>query len=297
MIYYAQVKRYEGYKVKEFVKVYTNNQEDIEKFIMTTLKNNGSILAETSHKYKKVFQTFPSMELIYVTDLHFNQDSPNVFRNKIVAFNETKNRAYMSTKVMQKDEEFFISTPYISSATGHTCITVMKKENEQYVFMDLRLSTLLGRLGLIELHPAFNDFTKFFYKAVGFSLMAFAFFSVVYALFSYGESILNRGDMTLDAIFKPIVALTLGLAIFDLAKTILEREVFFKNYSKENEDANVLTKFSIAIIIALSIEALMVVFKIALHDYSQMIYALYLIIGIALIIVSLGLYSYLTRRQ
>ena len=38
--------------------------------------------------------------------------------------------------------------------------------------------------------------------------------------------------------FKPIVALILGLAIFDLAKTILEREVFFKNYSKEDEDAN-----------------------------------------------------------
>lgn len=202
----------------------------------------------------------------------------------------------MSTKVMQKDEEFFVSTPYISSATGHTCITVMKKENEQYVFMDLRLSTLLGRLGLIELHPAFNDFTQFFYKAVGFSLMAFAFFAVVYALFSYGAGILQSGDMTLDAIFRPIVALTLGLAIFDLAKTILEREVFFKNYSRENEDANVLTKFSIAIIIALSIEALMVVFKIALHDYSQMIYALYLIIGIALIIVSLGVYSYLTRH-
>ena len=59
---------------------------------------------------------------------------------------------------------------------------------------------------------------------------------------------------------------------------------------------NVLMKFSIAIIIALSIEALMVVFKIALHDYSQMIYALYLIIGIALIIVSLGIYSYLSKK-
>jgi hypothetical protein len=202
----------------------------------------------------------------------------------------------MHTKVTQKDESFSISTPYISSATGHTCITVMKKEDGQYIFIDFRLSTLLGRLGLVELNPAFNEFTKFFYKAVGFSLMAFAFFAIIYALFGYASSIIIEGKFSLDTLFKPIVALTLGLAIFDLAKTILEREVFFKNYSKENEDATVLTKFSIAIIIALSIEALMVVFKIALHDYSQMIHALYLIIGIALIIVSLGIYSYLARR-
>ena len=196
----------------------------------------------------------------------------------------------------QKDDEFSLSAPYISSATGHTCVTVMKKEEGKYIFIDFRLDSLLGRLGLIELNLAFSALTKFFYKLIGFSLMAFAFFATIYAIIDYMSSIFIVRDFSLDAIFKPIVALTLGLAIFDLAKTILEREVFFKNYSKESEDANVLTKFSIAIIIALSIEALMVVFKIALHDYSQMIYALYLIIGIALIIISLAIYSYLSRR-
>ena len=282
--------------MKEFIEVYKENQEDIEKFIITTLKNTGSILSETSKNYKKIFQTFPSMELLYITDQDFNQTSPNIFRNKKDVSEEGKNRAYMSTKLIQKDEAFSISTPYLSSATGRTCITVMKKEEDKYVFIDFRLSGLLGRLGLVELNPEFNKFTKLFYKAVGFSLMAFAFFAIIYAIFGYASSIFLEGNFSLDALFKPIVALTLGLAIFDLAKTILEREVFFKNYSKEDEDANVLTKFSIAIIIALSIEALMVVFKIALHDYSQMVHALYLILGIALIIMSLGIYSFLAKR-
>lgn len=281
--------------MKEFIKVYEENQEDIEKFIITTLKNNGSMLAESSSHYKKVFTTFPSMELAYVTNTDFVQCDANIFRNKTELSAKGKDRSYMSTKVVKKDDEFFISPPYISSSTGHTCITVMKKEEDKFIFIDFRLSALLGRLGLIELNPKFNEFTTFFYKAVGFSLMAFAFFAIIYAILSYVSSIFISGDLSLDAIFKPIVALTLGLAIFDLAKTILEREVFFKNYSKESEDANVLTKFSIAIIIALSIEALMVVFKIALHDYSQMIYALYLILGIALIIVSLGIYSFLSK--
>lgn len=283
--------------MKEFIKVYNKNKEDIEKFIITTLKNTGSILLDKPHPYKKLFHTFPSMELIYTTDKNFDQISANVFRHKTDASQKGNNRAYMYTKVMKRDEEFSISTPYINSATGHTCITVMKKENDQYIFIDFRLSALLGRLGLVELNPSFNEFTQFFYKSVGFSLMAFAFIAILYALFGYVASIVVEGKFTLDALFKPIVALTLGLAIFDLAKTILEREVFFKNYSKESEDAHVLTKFSIAIIIALSIEALMVVFKIALHDYSQMVHAFYLIAGIALIIISLGVYSYMTAKK
>lgn len=283
--------------MKEFIKIYEKNKEDIEKFIITTLKNNGSVLEKSSSNYKKFFKVFPSMELIYVTDLDYIQNAPNIFRKKEEVSAKGQNRSYMVSKMVEKEEDFSVSAPYINSATGHTCITVMKKEDDQYIFIDYRLSALLGRLGLIELNPKFNDFTRFFYKAVGFSLMGLAFFAVAYALFSFGSSIIGSGTLTLDAIFKPIVALTLGLAIFDLAKTILEREVFFKNYSKTDEDAKVLTKFSIAIIIALSIEALMVVFKIALHDYSQMIHALYLIIGIALIIVSLGFYSYLANKR
>ena len=126
--------------MKEFINVYEENQEDIEKFIITTLKNSGLILTNTSKKYKKLFQTFPSMELIYITDENFDQTSPNVFRNKKDALQEGKDREYMHAKMMQKDEEFSISTPYMSSATGETCITVMKKEDERYIFIDFSTS-------------------------------------------------------------------------------------------------------------------------------------------------------------
>ena len=126
--------------------------------------------------------------------------------------------------------------------------------------------------------------------------MFFALLAIGYALFSFAQHLLLDG-FTLDTLFKPIVAVTLGLAIFDLAKTILEREVYYKSYSKKSEDSMVLTKFAIAIIIALSIEALMVVFKIAIHDYKDMIYGLYLITGVGIIIVSLGVYTFLSQRE
>ena len=58
----------------------------------------------------------------------------------------------------------------------------------------------------------------------------------------------------------------------------------------------ILTKFLISIIIALSIEALMVVFKIALQDYTQMHNAVYLIAGVSLMIISLGLFYKYSKK-
>jgi len=282
--------------MKEFIAIYHENQDDIEKFLISTLNHNDTILSEERKGFKKVFSTFPSLELIYVTDEDFIQTSSNYGRKKVDAKAKNKDRNYLQSKIKQKDDAYYISEPYISSANGHICITVMKDEDYSHVFMDFSLVKLLSRLGLIELHPVFNDFNKLFYQVVGFSLMAFAIFSIIYAIAGYISGVVINQDFSLEGLFKPIVAVTLGLAIFDLAKTVLEREVFFKNYTKETDDGKILTKFSVAIIIALSIEALMVVFKIALHDYSQMIYALYLIIGIALIIVSLGVYGFLTKE-
>ena len=76
------------------------------------------------------------------------------------------------------------------------------------------------------------------------------------------------------------------------------QEVFFKSYSKNSKvETKILTKFLTTIIIALSIEALIVVFKIALNDYVQMINAFYLIAGIALILISLTIFIHFSTRR
>ncbi|MEA3315653.1 MAG: hypothetical protein U9Q30_07365, partial [Campylobacterota bacterium] len=86
-----------------------------------------------------------------------------------------------------------------------------------------------------------------------------------------------------------IISITLGLAIFDLAKQIFEHEVLFHSFQyPEDKQYKVLGKFLISIIIALSIETLMVVFKIALSDYKEMLSAFYLIIGTTVMIVGLA---------
>jgi uncharacterized membrane protein len=72
----------------------------------------------------------------------------------------------------------------------------------------------------------------------------------------------------------------------------------FKSYSKNSKNEyKVLTKFSITIIIALLIESLMVVFKIAIDNYEQMINAVYLICGVSVLIMSLGMFIYLSKKR
>lgn len=282
--------------MKDFINIYTEHREDVESFVINTLKNNGRIHEDELESYKENFTHFPSMELLYVADDDLKQITPNIFRYKSLDTAIGRNRNYLAKKLVKIDEQFSISEPYLSSATGNICITVMKKELGHHVFIDFKLSELLGRLGLIELHQNFDTFIKNFYKLIGFSLMLFAFVAIGYALTSFFLDVI-KGNLSIDMLFKPIVSITLGLAIFDLSKTILEREVYYKSYGKNSEDSMILTKFSIAIIIALSIEALMVVFKIALHDYTQMIYALYLIIGVGIIMISLAIFQYLSHKK
>ena len=127
--------------------------------------------------------------------------------------------------------------------------------------------------------------------------MILALFAVGYALFDIFNSIFTKLSLSIESIFKPVIAITLGLAIFDLAKTIMEQEVVFKSYVKNGDtEYKVLVKFSITIIIALLIESLMVVFKIAIADYHQMAHALYLISGVGILIVTLGLFIFFTKK-
>ncbi|NQY54557.1 MAG: hypothetical protein HRT42_13410 [Campylobacteraceae bacterium] len=132
----------------------------------------------------------------------------------------------------------------------------------------------------------------------GFSLALFSLFIIFYSIYSFSLDLFINDKFSLEMIFKPIVSLTLSLAIFDLAKTILEQEVFFKSYSRNSSsEINMFVKFLITIIIALSIETLMLVFKIAISDFTQMIYALYLIVGVSLIIISLSLFIYFVNKK
>lgn len=285
--------------MKEYLTIYELHKEKIENFLQQSLMNIGRIKDKRENNFKDLYFLFPSLELVYIINKDTKmQISPNIYRNKMDETAKNKTREYLISKLHFTQTNIAFSTPYISTATKNGCITVTIKEDEHIIFLDFKLETLLERLNLIELNKGFHTLTKTFYSIAGFAMAFLSIFIIFYSLYGFINSFLLQDDFTLESIFKPVIALTLGIAIFDLAKTVLEQEVFFKSYSSNSKvETKMITKFLITIIIALSIEALMVVFKIALHDYAQMINALYLIAGVSFIIIALSVFIHITKRN
>ncbi|MEA1982896.1 MAG: hypothetical protein U9N39_05065 [Campylobacterota bacterium] len=285
--------------MQEFMQTYKTNIDDIENFLIETIKNTGNLLDKKDTKFETFFKAFPSLDLVYICSKEdFIQNSPNIYRNSVSKTQVGSDRKYLLSKIQLNEKSISVSAPYISSATGQTCVTVAKEENGMIVLLDFDLVVLLQRLGLVNVHKQFNLVSKTFYMITANVMMILALFTVGYALYDFFHSLFVKELMSIESIFKPVIALTLGLAIFDLAKTILEQEVIFKSYSKNGRaEYKVLIKFSITIIIALLIESLMVVFKIAIADYHQMIHAFYLVGGVSILVVSLGLFIYFTKER
>nr|WP_321268310.1 hypothetical protein [uncultured Sulfurimonas sp.] len=285
--------------MQEFMSTYKENILDIENFLIETVVNLGNLEEREGDNFKKVFKVFPSLELIYICDERtMLQTSHNIYRNKTSKIPMGRNRAYLLNKAEFDDSNIAITKPYISSATGDTCVSILKKENGKIFFLDFNIPILLQRLGLIEVHKSFNFVSKSFYFLTANIMMILALFTVGYSVYEFINSLIFKGGLSIEAIFKPVIALTLGLAIFDLAKTVFAQEVVFKSYSKNStEEYKVLTKFSITIIIALLIESLMVVFKIAIDDYAHMIHSFYLIGGVSTLMIALGLFIYFTKKK
>jgi hypothetical protein len=283
----------------ELMDTYRKNLDNIEAFLTETIRNIGHLNLIDDPKYNKLFSAFPSLDLIYICEKDtLDQTSPNIYRDKKTDAQIGVNRKYLMNRIHFNEIGISVSDPYVSSATGVTCVTIAKLEKDKIYFLDFKVSALLQRLGLIEIHKEFNLVNKLFYSIAGGVMMLLALFTLGYSLYDLGHSFIYKPELSIEAIFKPIIAITLGLAIFDLAKTLLEQEVVFKSYSKTSKaEYKVLTKFSITITIALLIEALMVVFKIALEDYTAMINAFYLIGGVSILIVSLGIFIYLTKKS
>lgn len=285
--------------MKEFIETYKQHKEEIEFFLQESIKNLGEITPLKNNDFSKLFNLFPSLELVYFTNKDTKvQTSPNYYRTKVDIDARNKNRSYLISKLSFKENNIAFSKPYISSATRSNCITVTIKEGDEIIFLDFRIDILLEKLNLLELNKPFHSLTKGFYIFAGFSMIILSIITIAFSLYDFVYYIFVKDDLSLEMIFKPIIALTLSIAIFDLAKTILEQEVFFKSYAKNSKvETKILTKFLSTIIIALSIEALIVVFKIALNDYDKMINAFYLIAGIALILISLTTFIYFSNKK
>jgi hypothetical protein len=272
------------------IKVYQEHKNDIEKFIIDNICNNG-VISLDNKSLEGFFKTFKSLQLLYVTDENYQQKSPSFARvSKDISRIGTNRSALFKTKKLSKEGEY-ISSPYLCSVTGKTIMTAIKKINNNYLVMDFNLTELLEELGFITHALFFSKTNKFIYGMIGYGLTLLSVVLVIYSFIIFGSYIFYNASL-IEITFKSIISLTLGLAVFDLGKNLLEHEVVYNNNTPhQNSDSKMFIKFLISIITALSIEALMLVLKITLtKDYSDIVYAVYLIGGVSLMIATLALF-------
>jgi len=282
--------------MKDAIIILKKHRATVENFLMSTINLNHLEHCDETN-VGSIFSLMPFLELVYEVDEEFKQISDYFYQNSTDSSMKGLTKSYLFDKVKVPNNGAFISNPYISSHTGNACITFVKKNATGYLVFDFNLFKLLQHIRLIESNTLFTKFSKLIYMIIGFALVIYALVITEYALYTFFTSFATQQMQQIELIFTPIISLTLGLAIFDLAKTILEQEVFAKHYSsEENRENRIFGKFLISIIIALSIEALMVVFKTALSDHGKMVEAFYLIAGVALMILALGLFHFFTRH-
>ncbi len=202
-----------------------------------------------------------------------------------------------------RDTRCNITDPY-PSPSGGLIVTASKpiysKDNElKYIAcLDVPLEEVvrISHLDKTEI------FFKYFFKA-SYSIFAFALMAVSLLLFVEGTQSFFSNEITPDNfkikyVFEATILITLALAIFDLSKTLVEEEVLgWVKHSDISGPHKTMVKFLGSIIIALSIEALMLVFKFAITDPNQLVYAMYIIAGVAFLLVGLSIYIKFTTES
>jgi hypothetical protein len=209
-------------------------------------------------------------------------------------------RAYYYRAV--REERCTITDPYPSLITGELTVTASapifcENGDLKYVAcLDMPLDDVLKIAHLNTFDTLFSKFFKYAYATFSFALIAVALLLFTHGVQSFFVSEISLSHLSIDDMFKATILLTLSLAIFDLAKTLIEEEVLGQH--KEHHVSGphkTMVKFLGSIIIALSIEALMLVFKFAITDPDKLMFAIYIMGGVSLLLISLALYIKFTK--
>jgi len=253
---------------------------------------------------------YPFVSLLYLLDAQGKQTCKNVpgshFKShpKIGADVDRSNRPYYL--VAMKADGVVVTEPYLSSIRRELCLsTSMKILNEDgtikgVVVLDIDLSSMLAILTGDNRRIHFEPYFKAMYTLIVSGLFAVALMLLYAAGVECSKVVHSMMDpqKEIEIPFGVVIYLTLALAIFDLGKTTLEEEVLlYKDILRHSSTRRTITRFIAVIIIAVSIEALLMIFKFALKgDGQHIIEAVWIIIAVAFLLVSLGVYVYLGSK-
>ncbi|SFV51628.1 N-linked glycosylation glycosyltransferase PglG [hydrothermal vent metagenome] len=258
-------------------------------------------------KVSNISRSLPKSEAIYVIDSRGKQITDNVSKNPAVhgvgKGEDRSNRAYYYRTI--EEHRCVLTDPYPSLISNFLVVTAsfpIYDENDKLICIicvDISLKNILKMVHPSSVDSYFGSLSKIVYSAFSLALFAVALLLFIKGINGFIHFGLDLGAIEIKEMFESTILLTLSLAIFDLVKAIFEEEVLGKEQKGHNSDDThqTMIRFLGSIIIALSIEALMLVFKFALTDPAKLLYAVYLILGITSLMVGLSLYLKVIRSN
>ena len=284
--------------MKQMMQIYRENREAVEGFLLGTISDNPQHDFD-DEQVKQFFKRLPCLTDMYLIDEKGEQITPTWRRSSHDMSLKGSDRAYFINRIQFDDKGNYISNPYICANSGQPKVSVARKYLDGKIAVyDLDLVAVLGKMHLIESTRLISKLSVWVYGLLGGGLVLLSLFLGGYGLLGFVKALMSSGDETLQYVFKSIIGITLAIAIYDLAKTILEQEVFYRSLTlEEGSEYKTLTKFLTSIIIALSIESLMVVFKVAINDIRNMHFAFYLISGVGILIISMAVLNFVSRKK
>ena len=275
-------------------------------------KNLPNNLPEISEKavtdrLRKIMGDLPDCEGVYVLNAQGEQITPTYLADgsstDTCVGQRRSNRAYYYRAM--KEKRCTITDPYPSLITQELTITASKPifnsdgEILYVACLDMPLTAVLKIAHPMAMKSISGRVFRYGYAAFTLVLAMVALLLFLKGTAYFFEQGFNIQNIEIKSIFNATILLTLSLAIFDLVKTLFEEEVLGRH--TENHSASdphkTMVRFLGSIIIALSIEALMLVFKFAMTDPDKLIMAIYIIGGVSLLMISLAIYIKLTGKQ
>ncbi|WP_104744640.1 PDC sensor domain-containing protein [Helicobacter acinonychis] len=266
-------------------------------------------------KMAKSFFVLDAKGMLALKPSHFKEQGhkEGVLEHDLVEGIELESHASFSDKYYFyqaiNEKRCILTDPYPSKRGSHLVVSAsypVYDQNNDLAFvvcLQIPLRVAIAISSPSKYFRAFSEGSMVMYFMISVMLTLVSLLLFVKCISSFWTAIMYFSSFDIKEVFHPIVLLTLALATFDLVKAIFEEEVLGKN-SGDNHHAihRTMIRFLGSIIIALAIEALMLVFKFSVSEPDKITYAVYLAIGVAVLLISLAIYvkfaySVLPKRE
>lgn len=296
------------------LKKYDEYQAQIERLLESIITSLSPIKLQRSsdlmqEMVNRLYLSYPFVELLYCLNESGIQTTesaaaPNIADSKRREPGLDSDRSHRVYYIQAKSNssDSTVTQPYLSSATQQLAISAVQRfaledGSTRYLVINFNLEKLITFLNgdalRLRVHPLF----QVIYGVIGLMLVLVAGLLIYSAAKSLFDVVYEHTNTATQA-FHLVILVTLGLAIFDLGKTILEEEVLLhKDIHHTGSTRRTISRFMSAIVIAVSIESLLLMFKSLLGDATHLNSAVFMLFAAVALLVGLGVYLRLTSER